>query len=725
MRSDLQIREQRYQGRTYWVVKEPVGLKYFRLQPEEHAVLQMLDGQISADEIREAFERRFAPQKLTFDTLQSFLGQLHQNALVISTSQGQGRQLRERRDKNRRRELWQRWSNVLAIRFRGIDPERLLDRLYPWTSWFFTRTALVACCLLALSALGLLLVQFPVFHARLPAFEEFFGPRNWIWFAVVIGATKVLHEFGHGLACKHFGGECHEMGVMFLVLTPCLYCNVSDSWLLPNKWSRAAIGAAGIYVEVILASLATFVWWFTDPGLVNYLALRVMFVCSVSTVLFNGNPLLRYDGYYILSDLIEIPNLRQKASSILNRLLARWCLGMELPDDPFLPQKRQWLFALYTVASVIYRWVVVISILIFLNSVFKPYGLQVVGQTLAVVSIATMLLQPAWKLKKFLLTPGRMDQVKRRNVWSTVGVVGGLVALVLLAPLPRRVVCSLEVRAIGASQVYIEVPGRLEEVWARAGEPVEAGELLARLSNLDLEISVAELQMQQQENQMRLASLVRSRFDDESAGDEIPQVEKTLAALADQLSQKTAERRRLEVIAPEAGTILPAASRAPSAQKEGTLPTWRGSLLDARNQGATIVDGAVLCEIGDPNQLEAVLVIDQADVQWIAKGQEVEVVLDAAPGRTFRGRIEEVAVEEMKTAPRSLSNQAGGDLATRTDASGAQQPLTTSYIARVPLENLDSPLQLGLRGRAIVYTGYQPLGGRIWRYLSHKFFFAL
>ena len=162
--------------------------------------------------------------------------------------------------------------------------------------------------------------------------------------------TKILHEFGHGLSCKHFGGECHEIGVMFLVLTPCLYCNVSDSWMLPNRWHRAAIGAAGMYVELVLASICTFIWWFTEPGPLNYICLNVMFISSVSTVMFNANPLLRYDGYYILSDILEIPNLRQKASTILNRKLGKWCLGLEEPEDPFLPKRKQWLFATYTVA---------------------------------------------------------------------------------------------------------------------------------------------------------------------------------------------------------------------------------------------------------------------------------------------------------------------------------------------------------------------------------------
>ncbi len=184
---------------------------------------------------------------------------------------------------------------------------------------------------------------------------------------IVLACTKILHEFGHGLSCKHFGGECHEMGVMILVLTPCLYCNVSDSWMLPNKWHRAAIGAAGMYVEVVLASICTFIWWFSEPGLLNYICLNMMFVCSVSTILFNANPLLRYDGYYILTDILEIPNLRQKATTILSRKLGKWCLGLEPPDDPFLPQRNQGLFALYTVAAAVYRWVVLFSILYFLE----------------------------------------------------------------------------------------------------------------------------------------------------------------------------------------------------------------------------------------------------------------------------------------------------------------------------------------------------------------------
>lgn len=342
MRPDLSSKQQRYHGRSYWVVKEPVGLNYFRFHEEEYAILCMLDGQSSLEDIKERFETEFTPQKITFQDLQQFVGMLHRSSLVISDAKGQGKQLKKRRDEKKRRELMGKFSNVFALRFRGIDPEWFLAKTYPYVAWFFHPITMLFCLMMGLTALGLVAVEFETFRSRLPTYHEFFGPHNWIYLGATMGLVKILHEFGHAYSCKHFGGECHEIGAMLLVFTPCLYANVSDSWMLPNKYHRAFIGAAGIYVEVILASIATFVWWFSEPGLLNYLALSVMFISSVSTVLFNGNPLLRFDGYYILMDLAEIPNLRQKSTEVVKRFMQETCLGIEQQENPFLPQERRW-----------------------------------------------------------------------------------------------------------------------------------------------------------------------------------------------------------------------------------------------------------------------------------------------------------------------------------------------------------------------------------------------
>ena len=725
-RPDLSAKQQRYQGRVYWVVKDPIGLRYFRFQEEEFAILNLLDGQTSLDEIKERFEEEFPPQKITVEELGQFVGMLHRSGLIIADAAGQGVQLKRRRDQRKRQELLAAVSNILAIRFKGIDPDRLLRWMLPYLSWIYTRPAVFGCIALWMSALTLVTVQFDTFQSKLPSFHQFFTAENWVYFTVALCLTKIIHEFGHGLTCKHFGGECHEMGVMFLVLTPCLYCNVSDSWMLPNKWHRAAIGAGGMYIELCIASVCTWIWWFSQSGtLLNQLCLSTMFVCSVSTLIFNANPLLRYDGYYILSDLTEIPNLRQKASSILSRKLGKWCLGLEQPDDPFLPERNQIFFALYSVAAAIYRWVVLFSILWFLYKVFEPYGLKVISQTIATMAIVSLIVQPLWKLGKFFYVPGRLDQVKRKNVQWTLAVLAGVAAFVFAVPLPYRVMCTLEIKPRDAEPVYVSVPGQLDAIEVKSGEPVAKDQVLAKLSNVDLALQIAELEGKRAEYESRLESLRRARFEEPEASLQIPQVIESLDAAQEQLEEKQKDLARLQLLAPIAGTVLPPPELPSKPDASGQLPTWSGLPLEKKNLGAFLTESKLFCQIGNPNELEANLIIDQDDIEFVHKGDTLDVKLNELPNTTFRTQITEIASGELKVSPKTLSNKSGGDLITETDESGMERPMNTSYEARAPIEDNDGLLYLGLRGKAKIYTRWQTLGTRAWRYLTRTFNFKL
>ena len=725
VRADLTARRQRYQGRSYWVVKEPIGLRYFRFQDEEYAVLQMLRDGISLEDIKEQFEREFAPHKITFQDLQQFIGTLHRSGLVISDAPGQGDQLFKRRNERTKKEFMSRMSNVLAIRFKGIDPERLLTWLYPVTKWAFHSLTVMFFVLLGTSALLLIAVQFDVFRSRLPAFQEFFGPSNWLYLGLVLGVTKVMHEFGHGLLCKRFGGECHEMGVMFLVLTPCLYCNVSDSWMLPSKWQRAAIGAGGIYVELTLATIATYVWWFSEPGMMNYLALRVMFICSVSTVIFNGNPLLRFDGYYILSDLVEIPNLRQKASKILQRLAGKHCLGLEMPEDPFLPQTNQGFFAMYTIAAVCYRWFVFCSILFFLNQVFEPYGLKILGQMIALMGLYGLIVQPLWQLVKFLHVPGRMDQVKWPRFFVSAAIVGSALAIVLLVPLPYNIKCAVTIGPQDAASIYVAVPGRLEELMVVPGQQVDQEQVLARLSNPDLEVDVHRLASEMHQYETELANLRFRRTADPEVRNQIGRVEELVLAKKLELHEKTEDERHLTLRSPRPGVVFSPPLRPERAAPDGGLASWSGSPFDTKNQNMHLQVSDLFCQIGDPQALEAVLAVDQADIESIALDQKVLIKLEALVDDTYEGRINEIAQSEMEIAPTSLTNQAGGAVATRTDAEGRARPLSTIYRARVPIENANGLVQLDYRGKAKIRVGYKTVGSRLWRYLARTFHFYM
>jgi putative peptide zinc metalloprotease protein len=732
-RPDLKARKQRYQGRTYWVVKDPVGLQYFRFEEEEFAILQMLDGQSSLDDIAEQFEAEFPPQTIRVEELQNFIGMLHKSGLVLSDAPGQGWALKERRDEKKYRELMGAFSNILAFRMRGIDPERLLNWLYPYVRWFFTPAATAGALMLATAALTLVLVQFDVFKSRLPEFNSFFSAQNWLALAATLTATKILHEFGHGMSCKHFGGECHEMGVMFLVMTPCLYCNVSDSWMLPNRWHRAAIGAAGMYVEVVLASICTFIWWFSEPGPLNYFCLNVMFVSSVSTIMFNANPLLRYDGYYILSDILEIPNLRQKASTILNRKLGKWCLGLEEPEDPFLPKRHQMLFALYTVASALYRWVVLFSILFFLNKVFEPYGLKVLGQALAIASIYGMIFMPAKAVWKFFRVPGRWSKVKRVRLYITLSLLAGFVASLFLVPLPMRVIAPFELQPYNVDSVYVEVPGRLVELKVKPGQQVKKGELIMQLENLDLKLTIAQLRGEQATLQTELENLESLRYQPskaEEAASRYDTAQKQLEGVTTQLAQKEADLARLRIVAPRDGTVIPPARTPERPDSDGSeLGSWTGTPLDQRNIGASFSPQGqqnLICMIGDPNEWDATMIIDQDDSGLVKEGQEVRLMFEESAYHVFVSTIFQInTTEAVDVAPPRLASVNGGPLAAQQKPDGSLRPLNTSFQAIARLNDPQGMLRNGLIGTARIEVKPQTIAWRVGRYLSRTFNFEL
>ncbi|MEM6331162.1 MAG: biotin/lipoyl-binding protein [Planctomycetota bacterium] len=736
VRPDLRARRQRYQGRAYWVVKDPVALQYYRFEEEEFAILQMLDGESSLDEIAEQFEREFPPQTIRTEELQQFIGTLHRSGLVIADAGGQGEQLKRRRDQRVRKERLGRLSNVLAIRFKGVDPERLLTALYalPPVRWFFSVPALVFCCLLAASAAALVLVNFDVFQAHLPSFGTFFSVQNWLLLGAVLAVTKVLHEFGHGLACKHFGGECHEMGVLVLILTPCLYCNVSDSWMLPNRWHRMAIGAAGMYVEVVLASLCTWVWWFSVPGTLQYyLCLNVMFISSVSTLLVNANPLMRFDGYYILSDLVEIPNLRQKATQLLSRRLGRYCLGLEEPDDPFMPKRNHGFFYAFALASAVYRWFLVFSIVWFLNYVLEPLGLKIIGQIIALSALWGLLGQPLWKLYKFLKVPGRLAKVKRLRMYATAAVVVAALVAVVQLPLPTTVQCPVVIQPRGAETVYVKAPGVLTRVLVKPGDVVAAGQELARLENLDMDLKIARLQTQIAEYRAQLADLSDQSSTVRGADDQLVQITELLQATQEQLAQQREDAERLVLRAPIAGTVIPPPVQQNPPPDDRSLKTWSGTPLDEKNLYATL-EPMPFCMIGPSGHYEARLAIPASDNNFVNEGQRVEVLLDQSATLRYTGRLEEKARSTERQTPPRLSSLNGGEVPTQMTERGVPESLAPFVEATVPFvppadpaamsdaqRRAHSLLRVGLTGTAKIHIEDRTLWQRLKRYLSQAF----
>lgn len=726
MRPDLQFVRQTWQGRDYRVVKDPLSLKFYRFEEEEYALLKMLDGRHSADDIREEFGQRFAPQKITNRELFQFIGSLYRSSLLISDAPGQATQLLNRAEQTRKQEFRGKLTNILAIRLRGFDPDGILTFLNRYVGWIFSKPVVIATCLLLLSAIALIFTNFEQFQNRLPGFQEFFAGSNWLWLGIVLALTKVLHEFGHGLASKRFGSQCHSMGVMFLVLMPCLYCDVSDSWTLKSKWRRIFIAAAGMYFEFILASICAFIWWFSEPGWVNMLALNIVFVCSVSTLLFNANPLLRFDGYYILSDLIEVPNLRTKASRVLQRFCGQWMLGIEATPDPFMPTRRRWLFALYSILAVLYRWFITLSIFWFLYNLLEPYGLKVIGQAIAMMALWGLIGMPLLQLYRFFSAPGRISTVKPLRFGVTVGIAIMVTAGVLLIPIPHYVRCSFIVQHKDAASVYVEVAGMIQAVHVRESDDVQPGQPLVTLVNPKLLEGIVMLEGEEQIASQKYYSAKQQAHYDETAEASVDAQLVSWQAVSSQLQQRRESLAHLEITSPISGKVVSASYIAEESDKDGLLNDWYGHPLESRNRGAFLPKGTLVCQVAsDGKQLEAILAIDQADIEFVTKGNQVELWMRQSPDALRTATIDLISPVEMQSVPRALSSRHGGDLASAQGPDGQDVPQSATYQVRVPLERADALIASGSTGIARIRTGNQTVGSRIWRFMCKTFRFDL
>jgi putative peptide zinc metalloprotease protein len=316
--------------------------------------------------------------------------------------------------------------------------------------------------------------------------------------------------------------------------------------------------------------------------------------------------------------------------------------------------------------------------------------------------------------------------MKKERLFATVGVVAAVIAFVVFVPLPFSVKCTFEIQPREAQQVFTATPGQITLVSAKPGQTVTAGQEIMRLANPDLELELVALDGRRHEAQRVVEMLTKQRFLDPTALDQLDMAREIHASAEKQYLQKKDEFDRLTITAPSAGTIIPPPTRPEKqAATPGRLRTWSGSPFDTKNVGALITPTDPICVVADPSDVQAVLVVDQAYIDLVKEGQEVRVLLESNTRQAYTSKIESIAAIELQTVSRGSSTQAGGRLETKTDPSGMVKPLSTSYQAAAPLGDSAGRLQVGMQGQARIYTGWQPLGRRLYRFVAKTFNFDL
>src|SRR5262245_60231524 len=724
IRGDLAITEQRYEGRLCHVVKDPVSLKYYRFNQQEYFVFQRLNGKETLEEIRKEFEKRFAPDRLTLEDLEGFARQLVTAGLVQHESPNAARELFAKRKKQRRTKRIATVTNILYIKLPVFDPDRLLNRMLPYAWWIFTHTFLWLSVLLMASAGLFVLFHYKTFYDKLPAYKEFFAFRTLLYMWIALGVVKVIHEFGHGLSCKAFGGESHEMGFLFMCFSPALYCNVTDSWTVADKWKRITISFAGIWVELIIASIATFVWWYTPHWpFVNNVAMCLMVLCSVSTFVFNANPLMRFDGYYILADWLEVPNLRERSNRYLSNLLQDKCLGIEVQPEAYMAPNRKVLFVSYAILSFLYRWFVTVSILFFLAKWLKPYKLESLSMMLAIGALVSLLFWPAYRLVKSVRQRGRLPDMKRKRVVVSGVILSAILIAFFFVPLPVS-----RVRETGVIQVdegnreYVHVydTSMLMEVFVHDGQEVKTGTDLAKLRNAQFEFDRQKYE-KERDAAADLVQAIRQRIA-EPGGDqatrskleqELRNAQDSLRTNSGLLKNQEELIRRIEVLrAPRDGVVMG------SPKKEDIYRTWEKS------------DPQPFCTVGDPRKLRVLIPVGATDCREMRQNLErisaerpndayLEVSILAKHHQEYKGRITKLPDTDEKNIPLALTHRGGGTVATKPGGDpNVNQPLVQIYLVSVEMDDPDDTLTSGTLAVVKVHLKWRSGAWWAWRSIA-------
>ena len=336
---------------------------------------------------------------------------------------------------------------------------------------------------------------------------------------------------------------------------------------------------------------------------------------------------------------------------------------------------------------------------------FEPYGLKILGQALAVMSIMGLFVMPARAVWKFFRVPGRLSKVKRPRMYATLAVLALAVAAIFFIPLPMRVWALFELQPHNAESVYIEADGELRKLYVKPGDRVEKGDLLAELENRDLKFAVEQLRGDRDSLKAQIAGLERQMFSPEIRADasvKIAGAQERLASVENEFAKKQRDLEQLRLVAPRAGTIFPPPRvRDRSTGDDVELTGWSGTPLDPENIGALLSSEGqqnLFCQIGDPNAWDATLVIDQDDIELVHEGQEVRLMFEESAYHVYVSKLERPAADAMPFAPPRLASTNGGSLPAKAEPDGSVRPLSTSFQAIAPLDNSTGLLRNGLVG---------------------------
>jgi putative peptide zinc metalloprotease protein len=661
LRPHTQVTRQHYRGRRWHVVHDPASNQFYRLSPVAFQMVGLLDGQRTVEQVWNIALENHGDNAPTQQEVIELLGQMYNaNLLSLDASPETEQLLRRGRDRLKKK-IQSQAIGIMYFKIRMFNPDRYLTVIEPVLRPLLNRWGFM---------LWALWVGFALYHVlgHIPQLKESFGnaiaPANYIWLSLVFVVIKAIHETGHGVICKRFGGQVPEFGVLLLVLFPAPYVDASSAWSFASKWRRIAVGAGGMIFELAVAAGASLYWISTlnnPSSLGHQLAFNVMLLAGFTTLLFNANPLMRFDGYYILSDLLEVPNLMQRSMKSLQYWMQKYVYRLENTRAPSTSRSEMAILGLFGVAALAYRIFLFFTITLFVMG--KMFAL---GLVLAIWTAAAWFMIPVGKFVHWLAASPQLADQRLRAVATSAAMIATTLIALGAVPLPDNRRGSGVVESVQRSGVYFGSDGFVRAAHKKIGEHVRAGEVILELENADLRASLARARAQLAEYQYR-------------EREHIPESPAAAQVFADRV---VAMRDTIRVIEERVELLQ---VRAPH---DGVLVNGFGGIDPASVVGAFVRRGQGICEIVDVAniRISAPLTTAQALplLELPAGGYEVQMRPVSRPTSLLKGSAVNVIPVGQRTVPHpALTSSGGGTIETESNDRSGLVTRGSHFIVRV------------------------------------------
>jgi putative peptide zinc metalloprotease protein len=687
LRQHAELHRHDYRDRLWFVLQDHAAGRAHRLSPAAYKLVGLMDGQRTVQELWDLLNAQEGDDAPTQDEVIRLLGQLHASDVLICNVPPDSRELLRRHRRTEQLKWKQRIWTPLAIRVPVWDPDAFLTRTLPKVRFLFTRAAAIVWLLTVATAAVLAAANWSTLTDDLV--DRALAPQNLLLLWLVYPVVKAIHELCHGYATKVSGGEVHEIGVMFLVLVPVPYVDASAAWAFRDKRQRMLVGAIGIMAELFMGAIALFTWLAVEPGTVHTVAYNVMLISGVSTVLFNGNPLLRFDGYYVFADAIEIPNLGNRSNQYLGYLAQRYLFGSKHVRSPAdTPGERRWM-AFYGVAAFLYRVFVLGVIIVSIGSRFFA-----IGVLLALWAGITQVVVPIGKGAKFLLASPQLRTNRRRTLAVSGGIVAGVLLLLFALPLPLWTRTQGVVWPPEQSQLRAGADGFVQTVLADDGQSVTAGEPLIVSTDPLLEARVQVLLSHRRELERQLT---QAQTVDQV---QVQILREELAATQGDLQRAREQLDALTLKSPRAGVFI-----VPQREDMPGRFARKGQLL------AYVVDRS--------DHLSVRAVVSQDDIGLLRENiRRVHVLPAEWNAQSFRAELRRAVPGGTRQLPTAaLGTAGGGQFAIDPRQTDGRQTLTSVFEFELTLPEGAPTEFLGNRVYVRFDHGFEPLGFQLYRSL--------